>query len=267
MRLWMLGSGSRGNAVLVESGGSRVLIDAGFTPRVLARRLAALDIPCESIEAVVITHEHQDHVQGACAAADQWGWALYATQGTAAAHPPLADAGARTFAAGAAIELRAMTVQSIPTPHDAAEPVALVVTDRASGTRAGIAYDLGYASAAVRAALGDLAILVLEANHDEGMLRAGPYPPSVRERIAGSHGHLSNRAAAALAADCAHRDLAHIVLAHLSESCNDPALATTTVRSALARTTFRGQVAAASQRTPVGPFTAGSGPAQLALQL
>jgi phosphoribosyl 1,2-cyclic phosphodiesterase len=263
----MLGSGSRGNAVLVDTGDSRVLIDAGFPPRVLAARLAAIGVASESIEAVIITHEHHDHVRGAGAGAKRWGWTLYATPGTAAAHRPLASVGARLFDAGAAIELSQLTVQSIPTPHDAAEPVAFVVTHRASGARAGVVYDLGHASPVLRDALTELDVLVIEANHDEGMLRAGPYPPSVRHRIAGSHGHLSNRAAAELAATCAHPGLGHVVLAHLSDSCNDPALAMAAVQSGLKRTVFRGQVRPAPQDAIVGPFPAGARSAQLSLAL
>ncbi|HEX6536537.1 MAG TPA: MBL fold metallo-hydrolase [Gemmatimonadaceae bacterium] len=266
MRLWMLGSGSRGNAVLLESAGSRVLIDAGFPVRVLAERLRTIAVAPESVEAVVITHEHTDHVRGACAAAKRWGWSVYATPGTAAACPTLQDAGARPFASGATVELSEIALASVPTPHDAAEPVAFVATERSSGYRAGIVYDVGHITTALRSALARLDLLVLEANHDEGMLRAGPYPPSVRHRIGGSHGHLSNCAAAAVAAERAHAGLTHVVLAHLSDSCNDPALAVRTVRDALRGTRFRGEVLAATQDTIVGALGgAGIREAQLSL--
>lgn len=265
MKLWMLGSGSRGNAVLLESAGSRVLIDAGFPVRMLARRLAAIGVPGESIEAVVVTHEHHDHVRGVGAGARRWGWRVYATAGTIAASPGLGDGGACPLAPGGVLELTEFTIRTVPVPHDAAEPVACVATARSSGARAGIAYDVGHVTAPLRDALGDLDVLVLETNHDEGMLRAGPYPPSVRARIAGAHGHLSNRAAAGLAAECAHARLSHVVLAHLSEPCNQPALATRTVRAALARTAFRGAVVPARQDEVVGPF--GGGAEQLSLRL
>ena len=266
MKIWMLGSGSRGNAVLLENAGSRVLIDAGFSPRVLAQRLAEIGVAGESIEAAVITHEHTDHIRGACAGAKRWGWELYASAGTAAACPALSDRGVRIFSTGATIELREVTLRSIATPHDAAEPVAFVATARRSGMRAGIAYDMGRATGEMRAALVDLDILVLEANHDEGMLHGGPYPRSVRARIAGPSGHLSNRAAADLASTCAHRGLRQVVLAHLSQICNDPAVATAAVRTALQRTVFRGRVVPAHQDYVVGPFTGGAGQ-QLSLGL
>ena len=253
MRVWVLGSGSRGNAVLLEHQGARVLVDAGFHAKALEQRLAAVDVACDSIEALIVTHEHHDHAKGACAAARAWGWELHASCGTVDAFPALRDADARTFDAGATLCFSTMELQSISISHDAEEPVAIIATDDAGG-RVGIVYDLGYAGAALRRALGDLDVLVLEANHDEGMLRAGPYPPTVRERIAGRRGHLSNRAAAEVARDVAHPSLAHVVLAHLSDQCNDPTLACSAVTRGLAATRFTGVVHAAPQDAVIGPF-------------
>lgn len=253
MRVWVLGSGSRGNAVLLEHQGSRVLVDAGFHSKALEHRLAAIDVAGESIEALVVTHEHHDHARGACAAARAWGWTLHASCGTVDAFPSLREADVRSFDAGATLRFSTMELQSVSVPHDAEEPVAIIASD-AGGSRVGIVYDLGYAGAALRRALGDLDVLVLEANHDEGMLRAGPYPPSVRERIAGRRGHLSNRAAADVARDVAHATLAHVVLAHLSDQCNEPALARSAVSKGLAPTRFTGAVHAAPQDAVVGPF-------------
>lgn len=265
MKLWVLGSGSRGNALLLESAGSRVLIDAGFGPRVLAARLAEIGVAAESIEAAVITHEHTDHVSGARACARRWGWELYSSTGTAAACDAL-GAGVKTFAAGDALELREIVLHSIPTPHDAAEPVAFVATAKKSGMRVGIAYDIGHVTGALRAALTRLDVLVLESNHDEEMLRTGPYPRSVRTRIAGSRGHLCNSAAAGLARECAHDGLRSVVLAHLSQKCNTPTLATGAVAGELKRAAFRGRVTAAHQDRVAGPFTGGGGQ-QLSLAL
>jgi phosphoribosyl 1,2-cyclic phosphodiesterase len=253
MRVWVLGSGSRGNAVLLEHRGSRVLVDAGFHAKALEQRLAAIDVACESIEALVVTHEHHDHARGAYAAARSWGWGLHASFGTVAALPCLREADVRTFDAGATLRFSSMELRSIAISHDAEEPVAIIATD-ATGGRVGIAYDLGYAGAALRRALADLDILVLEANHDDGMLRAGPYPPSVRERIAGRRGHLSNRAAAEVAREVATATLAHVVLAHLSDHCNQPSLARSAVSRGLASTRFTGAVHAALQDAVIGPF-------------
>jgi phosphoribosyl 1,2-cyclic phosphodiesterase len=245
--------------VLLECADSRLLIDAGFAPRALAERLERIGVAPESVEALVLTHEHADHVKGACAAARQWGWSVHATEGTVRACPGLADVDVRTFEPGATLTLGRFDVHTVPTPHDAAEPVAVVATSRVTGARVGVVYDLGYVTKAVRRAFADLDVLVLEANHDEAMLRAGPYPPSVRDRIAGTYGHLSNRAAAMMARECAGPSVSHLVLAHLSESCNDSVVALGAVAEAVRGTRFRGLLCTAAQDQVVGPFTPAAG--------
>lgn len=270
MRVWVLGSGSRGNAVLLESDGSSVLVDAGFPVNELATRLAATGVAPEGVEALILTHEHADHVRGACAAARRWGWPVYASAGTIGACAPLARLRAVVLDPAEPVSFSELSVRAVPTPHDAAEPVALVATERGSGVRAGIAYDVGHASPLLRNALRDLDVLVLEANHDEGMLRAGPYPPSVRHRIAGPRGHLSNRAAAEVARGCASGQLAHVVLAHLSASCNDAGLAGRTVAASTRMAArFRGAISVATQERVAGPFAplGARARAQLALAL
>lgn len=242
--------------MLLECAGSRVLIDAGFSPRALATRLAEIGVAGESIEALVITHEHTDHVRGARACAKKWGWELYTSAGTAAAYSELGASGVHTFAAGDTLELREVSLRSVPTPHDAAEPVAFVATARRSGLRAGIAYDIGHVTSTLRGALTELDLLVLESNHDREMLRNGPYPRMVQSRIAGMKGHLCNDDAALLASECAHGGLGHVVLAHLSQKCNRPTIAKAAVAGALRKTAFRGRVTAAHQDRVVGPFAA-----------
>lgn len=268
MRLWMLGSGSRGNAVLVECGSTRLLVDAGFPARVLQTRLREVGVAPESIAHCVVTHEHTDHVRGAAAAAAKWGWRLHASRGTLRACPDVVNAGATAFAAGDVLALDGLAVQTVATPHDANESVAVVVTSQATGTRVGVCYDLGHAPDAVRAALRDLDVLVLEANHDEQMLRAGPYPPSVSDRIGGRRGHLSNAAAGAIARAAVTRSLKHVVLAHLSENCNTPETALGAVAGEMARARYRGGLCAASQDGTLGPIDPrGTGPAARAVQL
>lgn len=255
MKLWVLGSGSKGNAVLLESGDARILVDAGFAPRTLAQRLSAIGVQPGSISACVLTHEHGDHVRGAAAASAKWGWQLHATAGTAAgAHGGLPAERLQTFAAGAELDVAGFTLATHASPHDAREPVVLVATDRRSGARAGIMYDLGHVPPALRDACTELDLLLIEANHDEGMLHSGPYPASVRARIASRSGHLSNRSAGELARHAVNRNLAHVVLAHLSENCNDHGIAVNTVRGALGRSSYRGQVTPAMQHAPTGPF-------------
>jgi phosphoribosyl 1,2-cyclic phosphodiesterase len=256
VNVWVLGSGSRGNAVLLECGDTRVLVDAGFNAATLKERLEQIGVAPESINGVVITHEHHDHVRGAATGARKWGWSLFATEGTTANYAPLVNADVRTFQAGATVTIGRLELRTVVVSHDAAEPVAIVATSTHTGVRAGIAYDLGHVPQAVQRAFSDLDVLVLEANHDEGMLRAGPYPPSVRARIAGPYGHLGNDAAGRMARDSTHRDLNHVVLAHLSESCNEARTAMTTVAAALGNTGFRGTMHVAPQDRVVGPFTA-----------
>jgi phosphoribosyl 1,2-cyclic phosphodiesterase len=263
MRVWVLGSGSKGNAVLLECGESRVLVDAGFPAGTIRKRLKAIGIPAESIEGVVITHEHSDHVRGAADGARRFGWRLHATAGTVVAAERLADTNVRTFERGGTLQFSHLELRAYASSHDAADPVVLVATARDSGTRVGIAYDLGFASSAVRRALASVDVLLLESNHDEGMLRAGPYPWHLKHRIASRTGHLSNRAAGEIARECVHRSLGDVVLAHLSEVNNDPRTATSAMAAALRRTGFRGRVTATAQRDISGPFGPGEGTAQL----
>ncbi len=256
MRVWLLGSGSAGNAVLIEAADGRILVDAGFGVRTLATRLRAIGVAPESIEACVITHEHADHMKGGAAAARKWGWTLHATRGTVAHAPELAGTSIRAFDAGTTLAFTTMEVATVRTPHDAAEPVGVVVTARASGARATVCTDIGHVSAGVRALCRDADILVLESNHDEAMLRAGPYPPAVQARIAGENGHLANRHAAALLRDSMTGGVRHVVLAHLSRKCNEPALARATTERELKRTAYRGEVTPAPQDAVIGPFAA-----------
>lgn len=267
MRSWVLGTGSQGNAILLEADGSHVLIDAGLPIRSLVRRLAGIGVAPERIEAVVLTHEHADHARAALAGARAFGWRLLATRGTVAADAGLTAAGTESTRAGDTLMLSTMDVTTIPVPHDAAAPIAIVATARRSGFRTGVAYDLGRTTDTVRRGLTRVDVLIIESNHDEVLLRTGPYPRSVANRIAGPCGHLSNAEAADLVRSVAHRGLERVVLAHLSVNCNEPALALRTMASALARTGARGAaLGLAMQEKVVGPFGAGSA-AQLTLGL
>lgn len=272
MRLWTLGSGSSGNAILLEAPGGRVLIDAGFSPRLLAQRLAAIAVAPESIQACVITHEHSDHVSGAAMAARKWGWTLHASEGTIGACAELQDAGTTSFRAGGRFTLPGLEVETTSLPHDAADPVALTLTSHASGARVGICYDAGHVTDGMRSLCREVDLLVLEANHDETMLARGPYPYVVRQRIAGDHGHLSNRAASGLLRETASRTLRQVVLAHLSENCNTPGLAVACVAGALRSARSKARVEAAPRRMVAGPFEVGglrkaADPTQYALAL
>ena len=240
MRTWLLGSGSRGNATVIESGDTRVLIDAGFPRRVLARRLEAAGIEPESISALILTHEHIDHARGAAASARRWDWPVYATSGTFAQCPEFSRT--QEIRSTDVVSFGALDLMAFPVPHDALAPIALVATERSTGARIGLAYDFGHVTDGVRAALERVDVLIVESNHDEMMLRACPYPPGVRWRIAGPRGHLSNRAAAELVRSVSWRGLRQVVLAHLSETCNEPEFAVAAMRRA-----WRGPLETATQ--------------------
>ncbi|MEX0906944.1 MAG: MBL fold metallo-hydrolase, partial [Gemmatimonadota bacterium] len=237
MRVTVLGSGSNGNATLVESGDVRILIDAGFSGRDLERRLNTVEVEPSSISGIIITHDHGDHTRGMGVLARRFALPLYLTQRTHAVCAALLDGTERIrpYASSAPFRIGGLEVRPFLTVHDAADPVAVTVLDTDSGARLGIATDLGRPTAAVRAELAGCHMLVLEANHDDAQLWSGPYPWSVKQRIASSHGHMSNRAAAELARELFHAGLRTVVLAHLSEHCNDRGLAADVVGRALAR--------------------------------
>ena len=264
MKLWMLGSGSKGNAVLCECNGERIVIDCGFGTRTIKKRMAVAGIDPSSVSACLVTHEHSDHISGVARAAKKWQWAVFATTGTALA-PELEGIPVTTIAPTQTIELQQMSVEVVRTPHDAAESVGYVLTSRSTGARAAIFYDIGHVSSAIRAACETADILVIERNHDDEMLRWGPYPFWLQERIRGSTGHLSNRHAAELIGESVHERLQHVVLAHLSENCNTPRTALDSVSPTLRRTKFRGRLTAAPQDRTVGPFVPRFGAGQLDL--
>ncbi|MDQ2666532.1 MAG: MBL fold metallo-hydrolase [Gemmatimonadota bacterium] len=254
MRTWVLGSGSEGNAVLVECGESRILIDAGFGTRTISGRLKSIGVSPGSIEACIITHEHGDHARGAAAGARRWGWALFASTGTVSASDELRDANCTSVPVGSMVTLSRATLTTYAVPHDAASPIGVRVTSTSSGTSTVVCTDLGHANDSVRALCRDADILIVESNHDDALLRSGPYPPSVQARIASRVGHLSNRACAALTRDAMHLNLAHVVLAHLSEQCNDHGVARSCLTDVLSRTRFRGMTSVAMQHGALGPF-------------
>lgn len=237
MRFCSLGSGSGGNSTLVEASQgittTRLLIDAGFSERELTRRLARAGCTPADIDAIFVTHEHGDHVGCSLGLARRHRIPLFTSRGTwrAIGREDFDTGLLRLARGGEAITLGDMALRPFGVPHDAAEPLQLCVED--GGVRLGVVTDLGCAPAAVAEALQRCQALLLEANHDEAMLRAGPYPPSLQRRILGTHGHLSNEAAADLLARCQHAGLGIVVAAHLSESNNAPALARGALAGAL----------------------------------
>jgi phosphoribosyl 1,2-cyclic phosphodiesterase len=229
MRFCSLGSGSAGNATLIEASqgitSTRLLVDAGFSVRELVRRLARAGCAPEEVDAVFITHEHGDHIGCALAFAMRYRRPLIMSRGTwrAVGNADFDPALLRVAKDGEALPLGDMALKPFAVPHDANEPLQLVLDE--GGLRLGIVTDLGCAPEGVAAALAGCQALLLECNHDEGLLRTGPYHPALKKRILGSHGHLSNAAAADLLSRCLHAGLKTIAAAHLSEHNNTPELA------------------------------------------
>ena len=253
--VYVLGSGSGGNAFALVAGDEVLLIDAGFSAREIRRRAAQVGLDLERVVGLVLTHEHGDHTAGARRLAYSLRVPVIATSGTwdrlrprmpKAAFVPLVPMG-RIRHGGFAIE-------ACPTSHDAAESVALAVSTP-DGNRIGIAYDLGRPTAGLRYLLRQSHLIVLEANHDEVLLRTSDYPASVQERIAGSSGHLSNRAAAELLTELLHPALHAVVLAHLSERCNSPEHARAQLAPVLSD--HRATLHVALQGSPLEPFELG----------
>ena len=233
MRFASIGSGSSGNALIVECGRTRILLDCGFSTRETEARLARLGIEAAGLSALVVTHEHDDHASGAFGLARRYGIPVYLTHGTLAAlhetDPAVdADAQVRLLCADAALEIGDVCVLPYTVPHDAREPVQYVFSDGAR--RLGVLTDTGCATTHIRDVLSGCDALVLETNHDLGMLMSGDYPYSLKSRIAGRMGHLDNGASAGLLGELDASRLKHVVAAHLSQKNNTPELA----RAALA---------------------------------
>lgn len=233
MRFASLGSGSAGNALVVEAGRgasvTRVLLDCGFSAREIERRLARLGLDFDALDAILITHEHSDHVGSALTLARRWSLPLYASWGTARAVSADEEAlDLRVLSSDAAVMIGELAVRPYTVPHDAREPLQFVLSDGAS--RLGVLTDAGEATAHIGAALAGCDALVLECNHDRRMLAQGRYPAALKARIGGSLGHLNNDAAAGLLASLDYSRLRYLIAAHLSQHNNTPELA----RAALA---------------------------------
>jgi phosphoribosyl 1,2-cyclic phosphodiesterase len=236
MRVCVLGSGSKGNSTLVCSASTAILIDAGLSARELDRRLAECGAGSSRISGVCVSHEHTDHVSGLPVFHRKHRPALFANAGTRealVAETELAALPWQVFETGQAFTIGDLTVEPFSVSHDAYDPVGFVVGDGA--TRVGIATDIGIATEMVRQRLRACQVVVLEANHDEYLLRNSKRPPPLIQRILGRQGHLSNDGAARLLADIASPELSRIYLAHLSADCNRPDLALKAVQTALTR--------------------------------
>lgn len=225
MRFASLGSGSRGNSLVVDTGDTKVLVDCGFSTRATIERLARLGIEPGAIDAVLVTHEHSDHVAGVVRFATRFETPIFLTHGT---HAALISGGVilpahHLIDSHEVFALGGLQVQPFPVPHDAREPVQYVFSD--GEKRLGILTDCGSVTPHVLEVLRSCDALVIECNHDPEMLAASRYPPILRRRISGNYGHLDNGQAASLLARIECHALQHVLAAHLSEENNRPELA------------------------------------------
>lgn len=229
MRFASLGSGSRGNAMVVDSGTTRILVDCGFGPRQLAVRLGRLGLSPGQLDAILVTHEHSDHLSGVAACARRYRLGVYLTHGTLMAAS--IDSPTTVIDSHVAFAIGDLEARPFPVPHDAREPAQFVFSDGHS--RLGVVTDAGCVTTHMVDMLTGCDALLLECNHDADMLAAGRYPAHLKRRIAGRLGHLDNASAAELLERLDRRRLQHVVAAHLSEENNTPELARTALAGVL----------------------------------
>lgn len=240
-RACVLGSGSSGNCIFVESGDTRILIDGGLSCRETGRRLATLSVELSHLCGVCVTHEHEDHKAALGQLHRRFGIPLYGNAATIEAlrrDVKLTDIAWNVFTTGAPFEVGSMRVTPFSVPHDCYDPVGFVV--EAEQIRMSVVTDLGTPTGLVRERLRECDVVIIEANHDEGMLRDSGRPWPLKKRISGIQGHLSNDQTAELVADVAGPRLRTVVLAHLSAECNRPDVAMHAVRTALDKAGYPG---------------------------
>ncbi|MCC6860327.1 MAG: MBL fold metallo-hydrolase [Bryobacterales bacterium] len=254
LKLSLLASGSSGNCAWVATEKTRLLVDAGLSFKEMERRLAGIGERPEKIDAVLITHEHSDHVGGLVPVARRLKIPVFATGATAAAvgwgeyRPHL-----EIFQAGSRFAVGDIEIDSFTLPHDAADPVGFCL--RSQGIKVALVTDLGYITESIRYQLRGAHALVLEANHDLDMLKVGPYPWSVKQRVMSRMGHLSNAMACDFLAEDLDTETCTLIMAHLSESNNHPEIVRMSVAEVLTRRGLEPKMVVAQQRHATEAFT------------
>ncbi|EAR08249.1 MBL fold metallo-hydrolase [Reinekea blandensis] len=230
MRVASLGSGSKGNATLLEAAGDYFLVDCGFGLKEIEARLRNRGVHPDELKGILVTHEHGDHIKGAPMLANRYQIPLWTTYGTAR-HLKREVPTLHRFMPNTRLSLGQLEVETVTVPHDSAEPSQFLF--RHQGLTFGLLTDLGSITPRVRHAYHECQLLMLECNHDPNMLQNGPYPPSLKRRVGGNFGHLSNDQAAELLT-CVNRSvLERVLVSHISEQNNDTALALDTLAPVL----------------------------------
>jgi phosphoribosyl 1,2-cyclic phosphodiesterase len=224
MKICSLGSGSEGNCTYVESDHTRILIDAGFSAKEVETRLSQIGVDVQTVDGLVLTHEHADHIRGVGVLARRYDIPVFSNAGTfAGGRNQLGDLPVKkTVETGTEFDLGSLRVRTFSVPHDTHDPVGVVV--RHGLETFAIVTDLGYVTSQVRDAVRGANVLLLEANHDLNMLVSGPYPWELKQRIKGRFGHLSNDDSFHFLEEFLHCDAATVVLGHLSQTNNHPEL-------------------------------------------
>lgn len=262
MRVSILASGSSGNLTLLESERTRILVDAGLGKRETLARLAAVGVEFDRLDGVLITHEHTDHCNGLPQVLGLWKPPLYVTGPTMDSLQRILPEtfakrlrGVETIEPGQRFTIGDIDVHAFAIPHDAADPIGF--TFRTNGTKVAICTDLGYMPELVKVHLRETDCLVLESNHDLDMLKVGPYPWVVKQRVLSRTGHLSNHAVSEFLSDPEGFDsrARYLVMAHISQENNNPDLVRISAEEALKRrpaeAAFTGEVLIASQHVPL----------------
>ena len=234
MEIRTIASGSSGNCLLASAGGCHVLVDAGVSCRRIAKALAEQGLTPDDLSGILITHGHTDHIAGLAVLTKHSRVPIYTSPGTARQlcyKTAGLDDLIRTVTPGDSLEVDAFGVETFATSHDAAQPMGFALEHQ--GRKAAVVTDLGYVSQAVRQGVRGAHLLVCEANHDPEMLRYGPCPYPLKNRIAGEYGHLSNADGADLACRCVEQGAHTVILAHLSDKNNPPRLALDVAAAAL----------------------------------
>jgi phosphoribosyl 1,2-cyclic phosphodiesterase len=249
----VLASGSSGNCSLVATDRTRILVDAGLSFKELTKRLASIGEQPGSLDAVLVTHEHCDHISGLVRLAKKTAAAIYVTHQTA----PLIDWEDATprlerFQAGARLSVGDIEIDSFTIPHDAIDPVGFCF--RTQGIHIGVVTDLGYIPDSIKFHLRDSQVLLLESNHDLDMLKVGPYPWAVKQRVMSRNGHLSNEVVGDYLSHEFDSSTATLILGHLSEHNNHPEIVRMVAQEALDRRGLATNLVIASQKQPTEVF-------------
>jgi len=251
MQICMLASGSRGNSIYVSDGETSVLVDAGLSGIEIERRMKSRNLNIKNIDAIIVSHEHSDHIQGVGVLARRYNLPVYispATHTTAESQLGTIQQ-INNFSCGSEFNIKGLTIRPFSISHDASDPAGFTLGS--NGQKIGIATDLGIATAMVKEHLRNCCCLIIEANHDVPMLEEGPYPWPVKQRVKGRTGHLSNESSRELLMDVIHDQMTHVILAHLSETNNTPEKALQVVTERLGNTHLNVSVAAQSTASPL----------------